>query len=72
MRTGRPNKANTKLANTIAQYVKRGYTLAAAAEASGVDRSSLFNWLKGDEPAEIELASIVRAAQRFHAERKKR
>jgi DNA-binding XRE family transcriptional regulator len=69
---GRPGKASTKVANAIAAYVKRGYTLAQAAEAAGVDRSSLFNWLKGDTAEEIELAGIVRAAQRSHAERKRK
>ena len=69
---GRPTKVSSKLAAEVAAYVRRGMTLAEAAEAAGLDRSSLFNYLKSSEPEMVAFAKVVRQAQREHGKKAKK
>jgi transposase-like protein len=65
MGAGQPTKASKQLAARIAKLIRNGTRMAEAAEQCGVDRSSLFNWLKWGEEGRApfsEFASIVRGA----------
>lgn len=50
---GRPSKVSPELADRILDLIRQGKTRAQAAEESGIDRSSFFNWMAkgaaGDE-----------------------
>ncbi|QSI50008.1 helix-turn-helix domain-containing protein [Thermobispora bispora] len=48
----RPTKLTTEVADQIVQGVRDGLPLARAAEAAGVHRSTVYNWLQLAETAE--------------------
>lgn len=65
MKTGAPRKVSMSLARRIAAKVRKGQTIADAAESCGVDRSSVFNWLKAGDAGDSdykEFSSMVREA----------
>lgn len=62
MTAGAPVKANDALARRIASLIRKGTRMADAAEKCGVDRSSLFNWMKASGPPYESFASIIRSA----------
>lgn len=53
------------LAKRIAAKVRKGQTIADAAESCGVDRSSVFNWLKAGDAGDSnyrEFSHVIREA----------
>lgn len=59
---GQPVKASLPLARKIAALIRKGVTMADAAEQCGVDRSSLFNYLDRSGGIYDEFRSIIRDA----------
>lgn len=69
---GQPTKANAKLANRIAGLIRKGVRMADAAEQCGVDRSSLFNWLKWGEDGQAPYSEFTRIVRGAVSEGKKK
>ena len=59
---GQPTKLSIELAKRIAARIRRGQTMADSAEAEGIDRSSLFNYMKDSSDMGEEFRSIIAAA----------
>lgn len=65
---GQPTKVSAALANKIAGLISRGVRMADAAEQSGIDRSSFFNWMEwgrqGKAPYAAFQATITAAVRK--------
>lgn len=70
-KAGQPTKASKPLAARIAQLIRKGIRMADAAEQCGVDRSSLFNWLKWGEQGEEPYSSFAKTVKAAVAAGKK-
>lgn len=64
-KTGRPTKLTPLLADQIVSDLETGAYVETAAEAAGINRQTLYNWLdagvRGEEPYASFLDSVMRA-----------
>ena len=68
---GQPSKVSSALAGRIARMVRQGIRLADAAERCGIDRSSLFNYLRAGRAGDTKYSSFAHIVDKAISEGKK-